>query len=82
MSIKMDTTNDENGVEAQRDGFFFKRQGATTQSTLGRGGAAPIPYKARVQGGKHPPSPEGGDIYKPRVERPIGSGALGKVNRN
>ncbi len=31
------TTYDENDVEAQRDGFFFKRQGAMTQSTPGRG---------------------------------------------
>ncbi len=39
MSLKMDTTNDENGVEAQREGFFFKRQGAKTQGAPGRGAA-------------------------------------------
>ncbi len=63
MALKMDTTNDGNGPEAQR--------------RKARRGVARRPYKARAPEVKHPSSPEGGDIYQPRVERPIGSGALG-----
>ncbi len=44
-----------------------------------RRGAAPLSDQARAPGFEHQQSPEGGDIYQPRVERPIGSGALGRI---
>ncbi len=42
MSNKMNTTNDEIDFEAQRDGFFFKRQGEKTRRRKAPLGAAPL----------------------------------------
>ncbi len=57
MSIKVDTTNDENGVGALRDGFFLNAKARRGKDPWG---AAPISDEARAPGAKHPFSPEGG----------------------
>ncbi len=44
----------------RRDGCFFKRQGAKARRRKELWGAAPLPYKARIQGTKHQQSPDRG----------------------